>query len=411
MRRREFITLAGSAALSLGRDSAAAEALHLYAIAGSPQHTMAINFPAVFLSLGPQSREVQWAATLASPAAGWDFLLFSADAGLAVLGGPVVAVDNIVVIRFDAPSDLKTAKFAMDDFGIVGRHLVWIEGQANLALRLSNFPKSQERKYVAWSLAEMRYREVAPSVLYRDFAIDGTPGIAVDNTDSASMARDPQTGGWTVNLSSPPTPFRGASQNLSNLPADDASLIGANKHMQVFTWGKALSRTGPEATTPLRVLPSGQEAWRDIHVPGGGSGVRLFGEYFTVNIRQILADRNRRVLSASSELDRRTGPSFVSECEGLGIKSPGKVYLHHVPSRRTITHDTGEPDTEVLWVEKERVLFRCARKLYDARIDGTRLTEHRELLERDFIADVHWVFYGPPSDAPPNPPWEPFALS
>ena len=75
-----------------------------------------------------------------------------------------------------------------------------------------------------------------------------------------------------------------------------------------------------------------------------------------------------------------------------------------------VAAETGQGDSEVLWVEDSRILYRCGCALYGASIEGVRLVDRRKLLERDFIADVHWAFYGPPSPAPPNPPWTPFPV-
>ena len=141
----------------------------------------------------------------------------------------------------------------------------------------------------------------------------------------------------------------------------------------------------------------------------GASLARAFGPWLVAQVRELREEYTPSPgQSARRQQRSATGPAYDSVAQIFRLYQPGLLFLYHVPSRRRIVEETGQGDTEVPWVENDRVLYRCDRVLYEARIEGTMLKDKRKLIERDFVADVHWVFYGPPSPPPPDPPWTAF---
>ncbi len=378
----------------------------LYAITGCPQPHTASAFPAVLFCLGARVNRVRWAAELSVSGRGVDYVLYSYENHVAVVASPKSNPNQIVVIPFHSPTQLRSVRLDLDGYSVVRRHLVWLENELSLALALF---RDGRRRFAALGLERMKMREFSPEALYSSFAIDGVVGGVVANDDSAFLEQHAGSDRLFVGETMPRFPSSVRVPKQIVFPASEiVSLVAANKEVLVLTSGKARLRKGPEGTTPLKIFERKRGLWHPVDVPGGGSGVRAFGNYLAVNVREI---RETFVPSPGTR-DRQepspTGPPFDWEAKSLSVYMPGLVYLYHVPTRRRIVEETRQGDTEVLWVKDERVLYRCDQTLYEARIEGTRLLDRRKLIERDFIRDVHWVFYGPPSPQPPGPPYPTF---
>lgn len=400
-----------SGSLFAGRAYSAATTRHLYALTAAPRALGDGRFPAVLWSLGSQGGSIRWAREIIPARQGVDFVLCSLDGGVALIGSPKYQGTTITALDFNAPGLPRTARFGGDSSLVIKRHLFWRDGQIHLALCLvdARVRNRAEYEYLSVRLSDLSNSKIPRVTLYRDFANDGTPGIVLDNTDAIGLNHEAASGRILARGAAPRIPTGISVPIPGPIPPGDIQLAAANRQLWVFTWGLVRERIGPSATTPLAIhhRPSGR--WWSLEAPGGGCGFRLFGEFVAVQVREILpAGSPAKPISDAEVVPRSTGPSFAVVRESLGVRSPGVLLLYHVPSQRTIRRDTNEPDTEVLWVENERVLYRCDRTLYEARIEGTRLVDQTKLLERDFIADVHWVFYGPASDPPSNPPWRPF---
>ncbi len=403
--RRSFAGLFAAGALS--RSAGAQDKNGLYAITACPQPQGELKFPGVLFCLGADGKQVSWASQLATKEQGVHYLLYSFEGRLAVLAAPRDIANEIVVVSFDSPGRPRTAKLDLQGMSVVGRHFVWLEGRLHLALKLFRDGKF---RYLAIRLDTLDVREAQPKELYQQFAIDGFPGGLISNNDFASFEQPVGSRNLVVAEAMPRLPSSVTlPPDLTFPPGENIGLFAANQEMLAFTAGKMRLRTSPGATTPYQVLDRGAGSWHSIDFPGGASLARAFGPWLVAQAREL---REEYTPSPGQNVRRQqrstTGPAYDSVAEGFSLFQPGLLFLYHVPSRRRIVEETGQGDTEVLWVKDDRILYRCDRILYEARIEGTSLKDKRKLIERDVIADVHWVFYGPPSGPPPDPPWTAF---
>jgi hypothetical protein len=403
-RRSAVELLAIGAFLPCGR---AEDRKELYAITASPQPYGDLVFPGVLFSLGAAAREVQWASSLCLPTQGVEYVLYSFEQKVAVLAGPKNAANEIVILSFGSPGGPRTVKVDLQGMFVVGRHFVFIGGRLHLALKLS---RDAKYRFLAVRIDDLQVREATAAELYQEFAIDGFVGGLTANNDFAAFRQPAGSRTLVVAEVMPRLPSSVTLPTDQTFPPDEnIGLFAANKEILAFTAGQMRLRTGPEATTPYRLLDRRSGTWHSINVPAGGSQARVFGPWLVAQARGLQEEYSPSPgQSARRQQNSATGPAYDSVARGLRLYQPGLIWLYHVPTRRKIVEETGQGDTEVLWVEGDKVLYRCDRILYEARIDGTSLKDKRKLIERDFIADVHWVFYGPPSPPPPDPPWTAF---
>ena len=275
-------------------------------------------------------------------------------------------------------------------------------------------------------LNDLHTKEVRPQVAYREFAVDGAPGGLFPASEFAFMERPADSRRLVVAEWVPPR-FESLivlPEDITFSPKDLISLSAANSDLLALTSRDTPVWRGAEGFTPVWLLDRRRKSWHSIRIPGGTSRLRAFGEWLAVHVRYNLVERPERgatvvrdssfVMTPSPGAERRregmmdTGPGFDAYASDMQTLQPGLIYLYHVPTRTRIVKETGQGDTEVLWVEDDRVLYRCDRTLFEAPVEGASLGEPRKLIEHDFIADVHWVFYGPPSPPPPDPPWPTF---
>ena len=73
----------------------------------------------------------------------------------------------------------------------------------------------------------------------------------------------------------------------------------------------------------------------------------------------------------------------------------GRFRLYNARTKELIEHDTGEPDTEVLYVDEDRfAYFRVSDELRRARIGDGKLGPEEVLAKAPELWAVHWLFFG-----------------
>ena len=73
----------------------------------------------------------------------------------------------------------------------------------------------------------------------------------------------------------------------------------------------------------------------------------------------------------------------------------GRFRLYNVRTKERIAHDTGEPNSEVLFIdENDRVYYRVSDELRLAQIDGGELARPQVLVKSPVLWAVHWLVFG-----------------
>jgi len=419
--RRGFLQALPSAFIQRGV-AAPTQGRRLYLLSGSSWPIGELLFPAVLFALDDSWRGIDWASTLIGDKAGLAYVLYSHEGRFLITAGPAWVRSDWVVVSFDKPGAPRIFRTDPGPATILNPHLVAMSGEPWLTLQ---FSAEKQRRLLAVRLSTFETREVTPESAYQNFLIDGAAGGGFPRTEFAFLEQPPDSRRLVVAEWMPPRfPSPIEVPEFVRFPDGDLiSLSAANSRILALTSKETTIWKGVEGYTAVWLLDRNRNSWHSVRVPGV-SRLRAFGEWLVAHVVYNLREKPKRgevwVRESSGDLPLSpgsaqrlngrtpTGLGFDALMDDLEMLQPGLLWLYHVPSKRLIFEETGQGDTEVLLVEDARVLYRCAQTLYAARIEGTRLVGRRRLIERDFIRDVHWVFYGPPAAPPPAPQYPPF---
>lgn len=407
--RRTF--LGASAALSTGW-SATGER-RLYLVSGAVWPDGEDRYPAVLYGLDSGGSNVEWARALVPASDGMNALLYSFDEQLLLISSPAAVGNRWAVLRFPRPGAPQSFAIATERETLLRPHLVRFDEESWLTVVQMKEGDSAEGSLIGVRLGDLAQRNLDPGSALRFLLLDGSLGGAYPYAEFADLHLSNNSSNlllseWrrTTRIATGIVLPRGKTY----APEDRIVLMPANRHYFALSSIDTRIRGASDGSTPVHVYDRQDKTWHSLTVPGGQTGFRAFGEWLSANIAYRAAGR----ISPGAEERRNrvspTGPGFDAYALDRDLFQPGLIWLYHVPTGRKVVAETYQGDTEVLWVSDGRILYRCDRALFEARVDGLSLVGHRKLLERDFIADVHWVFYGPPSPPPPNPPWTPFPV-
>lgn len=357
---------------------------------------------------------VQWANALVPASKGVNSVLYSFDEQLLVVSGPTAVGNDWVLLYFQAPNAARPFHFELlPGRALLHPRLTRIQKQIWLGVLEVASGAQGDIVLRGVRLGDLASKTLDPSTALRDLCLDGAVGGAYPAAEYADLylpigSRRPLLAEWRQKADIPADIV--LPREISFSSRDRIVLMPCVQRFLLLSSIDTRVRDATKGMTPVHVYDRRTDAWSSMSIPGGQTGFRAFGEWLCATIGYRAAGR-----ASPGADDRRTGPSptgpgFDAYASDRDLFQPGLVWLYHVPTGRKVIAETGQGDTEVLWVSDERVLYRCDRALFEARVDGASLSGRRKLLERDFIADVHWVFYGPPSPPPLNPPWTPFPV-
>jgi hypothetical protein len=156
--------------------------------------------------------------------------------------------------------------------------------------------------------------------------------------------------------------------------------------------------------------------WYYKEFKGAGSGISAFGNwlagyvadynegiYYEVkgqpikyNFNRILPGKNeRRPLFRSSEEEEQfqgESENFDQRAASIGYYYPGTLFIFNVSTKEYIEWETGQADSEILLIHKNRVWFRNDDRVFSAQISDSRLINITELVKDDRVRDVHWAY-------------------
>jgi hypothetical protein len=183
---------------------------------------------------------------------------------------------------------------------------------------------------------------------------------------------------------------------------DDMTVIG-----RVRERGKGT--TGPVGVTRLSIYDKESKEWHDVAFEGGGTSIRSFDSWLALNQAVVKLDLSKSVVERTGNELQSPGSAVrrgllnpkALEREQIELDSlyqqspfyfPGAMHLYNIRSRRKLTINTGDGDSEILTVDGTRVYYRVADSLYRAEIGERSLENVVELLRDPQIQLAHWAF-------------------
>lgn len=178
-------------------------------------------------------------------------------------------------------------------------------------------------------------------------------------------------------------------------------------------WGGMLADTGhfflfdaplPENLKKRRIgglylLNKKTGQWRVIKLPFYWFRPRVFSSWVATTVQEPNPEGrlspgldNERAMEVDDgqtrELPRVRGmyPS--------NVYMPGKLLLQNLVDGRKLTIDTGQQDSEVLDVRKNGlVLYRVNNEIFEAHIEGNKLSAPKLVVKGEDVPEVHWAFW------------------
>jgi hypothetical protein len=140
--------------------------------------------------------------------------------------------------------------------------------------------------------------------------------------------------------------------------------------------------------------------WRTVRIDGNSSSSRLFGSWLATTVGMWNADHKT---SPGRDSERNSGTDtrpdirgMYAQFKGRWIWSPGRLVLQNLDDARKITIETGQEDSEVLWIGSETVLYRVNDTIYQARIVGAQVQNTTVLVKDEDVPEIHWIFWSSP---------------
>lgn len=251
---------------------------------------------------------------------------------------------------------------------------------------------------------------------------NGSPGGLVDGGDfgmpvyaegTEAIVRDtfegsPRKLGWQL----PPGVRLGTGSGHSG---DWANLLIDNTDMRVLLVMPFNQRSPPvdAKQRTLHVFDKASWQWRTLELPGSGVPmearwgyvraldspgtylpIRAFGEWLAAE--EIYAYKPG-ALDMESLAEQRFGEfrSAAERFERDKVAPSGRFRLYNARTQTLIAHDTGEPDSEVLYVgEDDMAYYRVSDELHRAPIQSGRLGPAELVAKAPELWAVHWLFFG-----------------
>ncbi|MCY3605594.1 MAG: hypothetical protein OXH45_07550 [Gammaproteobacteria bacterium] len=142
------------------------------------------------------------------------------------------------------------------------------------------------------------------------------------------------------------------------------------------------------------VLDKSSDVWRGMELPGTKSSLRAFG-YWVVS--EEIREFEPGALDLE-RLERQRFLPFLSAAESFHTRSiapSGRLSFYNARTMELVVHETGEPNSEVLYVDGDDVAwYRVSDELRRAPILGDRLGPPELVAKAPELWAVHWLFFG-----------------
>ena len=251
---------------------------------------------------------------------------------------------------------------------------------------------------------------------------NGSPGGMVDGGDfgtpvyaegTEAILRDtaegrPRNLGWQL----PPGVRLGAGPGRSG---DWARLMIDNPAMRVLLVMPSGRWSPPADAKPhvLHVFDKASWEWRTLELPGSGVPMRTRwgyvqaldspGAYLPMRAfgEWLAAEEIYAYDPGTLDMERLAGQQFgefrsaAERFEQDKAAPSGRFRLYNARTQSLIVHDTGEPDSEVLYVDEDDVAYyRVSDELRRAPIEDGKLGEPELVAKAPELWAVHWLFFG-----------------
>jgi hypothetical protein len=390
----------------------------MYLLAATPTVYRGIGYPATLYHIDPK-KELRAIRQIVPASTGVEFVL--AGAGFLAIGQPHLAANTLSFIHYAAPLTVDSVYFSKevgaDPLGaflvrdLFGHHIVAVDvlrdgkrlllgilpdpGKSNSRVDPLTWPDLQRVEFEgSIGGADPGFGTFFPTLnsegLY-DFTPQGLVFIGRLKTPAATVEPDTPATLLCANEE-----FVAASRNSVDPSVPDStklwiynrrlqtgfSLVIPGDRNRYRIFGKRLavvvsySGEGPTSTTSPKELTSGTR----ITTYSSSSGASDPGE------DQQRADGTTNL------------PPVRSFYHYPAMKQwfPGKLLVVDLSTHEKVAYDTAQADSEILYTDDQKVLYRVNDELYLTRISQGVFEFPALLVKDEHVPEIHWVFWGPP---------------
>ena len=177
----------------------------------------------------------------------------------------------------------------------------------------------------------------------------------------------------------------------------EVRILCANDRFLVF-------RGSVNSPWPTTVLDRRSQRLQALTIPGASSDVRIFGSWLAVRVAE--PNPQHRISPGSKDRRKSSGSKmdvlppvdeFYSEpvSPAMDRYFPGDLRLINLDNGKTFDIKTGQGDSQVLYADDDKVLYRVNRQIFQTRAEGDHLAPLVPIAEDENVSEIHWLFWGP----------------
>jgi hypothetical protein len=202
--------------------------------------------------------------------------------------------------------------------------------------------------------------------------------------------------GHTIVIDTLPPSLRGIGKKIR------AAIVVASERYLALTVERSqeeMSSASLPDSTEAFVHDRARDRWAAIRVEGSASAMRLCGPWLATIVGMWNPDHRPspgRDSERSQETDRLPNVrDLYATFAGRWLWRPGILVLQNLADGRKIRIETGQEDSEVLWVGSDTVLYRVNDTIYQAKIVADHLQDTTLVVKDEDVPEIHWVFWSP----------------
>jgi hypothetical protein len=381
--------IVGTLALAASGQAPAQEGLYL--VSGFPTPNRPFGVPTkIFALTGKPSSPL---VGLCDAEKGCDGVLIDYDRRLLVVTSPSITPKRVDVVSFDAPNRSRSAALTYDSaMSVIAANLLDTGKSVQLALTLGDARTQALAGFDLTTLAAvpMTWQDLGGARVAGTFGVGQTWSDAVellvhDGGSLAPRVAKATAGDFAMKL---PAGFTPPSDAIVYLQVNDA-------HVAVVSSSR--EQTPNDSGVGFRidhVYVKATRTWQTVKVPGAASWARGLGNWLAYVVAEPFHGVESPGKQARMAHGLAVGHSVDEIFEDADAYFPGTLFLYNTLSGSSVRVETGQGDSEPLWVSGDQLYYRVNQSIYVATIAGSSVKDAAVVASGDGFGQVHWAFPG-----------------
>jgi len=324
---------------------------------------------------------------------GCDGVLIDYDRRLLVVTSPSITPHRADVVSFDAPDQSRSGALTYDTkMSVIGANVFDTGKGAQLGLTLGDARTQALAGFDLTTLAAvpMAWQD------YHNARVAGTFGVGQTWSDTVELRVH------DAGLLAPRLPQVASGDLAFKLPAGLTPPSDAIVFLQVNDNDMAVVSSSHEQSPDVsgvgfridHVYVKAAQSWQTVKVPGAASWARGLGSW----LAYVVAEPFHGVESPGKQTRLTSilaaGHSVDEMFEDADTYFPGTLFLYNTASGSSVKIETGQGDSEPLWVSGDKIYYRVNQSLYVATIAGNSVKDAAVIASGEAVGQIHWVFAG-----------------